>query len=184
MKDRPPDVAGLRRRLRGPGRPARPRPWGATGWRNRPPAPAAGGGRLQDQVEALPAHPQVDVEQDGHAGGDGRAMAPATMPPTAPMRGSPRSAGSPGERGAPAENAAEITVNGICSTDEVTSTMRPASSRMPNTRQKLPRTSRQDRPAPGRALALQHHRGGRHAEHGPEPDVKHDRGDASKEARR
>ena len=58
---------------------------------------------------------------------------PVTFPPV------------PGSSELPPPAMAAIRPNGICSTPAVTTTIRPASKVMPSTRQKLPRTSRQDR---------------------------------------
>ena len=58
---------------------------------------------------------------------------PATFPPVA------------GSSEFPPPASAASRLNGICSTPAVTTTIRPASRVMPSTRQKLPRTSRQDR---------------------------------------
>ena len=78
----------------------------------------------------------------------GWVMAPATMLPTAPITRLATLGRIACARGAdPEENAAEMTVKGSRRTDEATSTMIPASSRMPNTRQKLLRTSRHERPS-------------------------------------
>ncbi len=78
----------------------------------------------------------------------GWVMAPAMMLPMAPMI----KLATPGRTACAKgpelwEKAAEMMVKGSRSTDEATKTMSVASSRMPNTRQKLLRTSRQDRPS-------------------------------------
>src|SRR5215831_5757748 len=76
----------------------------------------------------------------------GWVIAPAMMPPMAPMTRLTRLGWIASVKEVdPAENTAEMMVKGSRSTDEATITMMKASSRMPNTRQKLLRTSRQDR---------------------------------------